>query len=536
MSIIQEAFDARNKKINKIEKLKDIKTSAQALEELKEYAKQGYDSIKDEDLAYYFKCFGLFDKRKENGKNQFMIRVRIPGGQLTSTQAKVLGEVSRDYCENSLDLTTRMQVEIRYIKIENVPTILEKLNSVGLSTYQTGIDNLRNILTDPLDGVAKDCIIESMPILKELQEIFFLQEEWIGKLPRKFNTAISGSKSNRCNILGHDCCFYLASKDGVYGFNVALGGKVGVVASDADIFLKDKEEVKNFFTALIKVFKKYGFRDNRNKNRLHFLIEAIGMDELISEVKKEAKQDFTSAGKNEVDSYMFNSTLGYQVQKDETNSIHSVVSAGVFSGTSMIEAAVLSLKYGSGDIRITYEQNIFILGVSDDKKAKCLNSDFFTTHKNINTPYINNLITCIGIKNCQYGIIETKGISKEMCEYLAKEVPLNKDEVVRLYWSSCIKGCGIDSLGDIGFQGSKFKNEEKQMVHGVNITLGGKMTSQTEEGRLLFKSISIEDAKIKMKNLITIYKNEKLENESFESFDTRVLEHLSIEQIQQRLI
>lgn len=531
MNILIEAKEARNKKINQIERIKDTKTMAQAMEDLKSYASLGHKNITKEDLSYYFKCFGVFDKKKENGENSFMIRVRIAGGQLNTIQARVLGEVSRDYCKNSLDLTTRMQVELRYITIEYLPLVLEKLDEVGLSTYQTGIDNIRNILTDPLDAVATDCEINSMPILKELQEVFFKQDEWIGKLPRKFNTAISGSLSNRCNILGHDCCFYLAKKSGEYGFNVALGGKVGVVATKADIFLKNSEEVVLFFSSLIKIFKEYGFRDNRNKNRLHFLIEAIGLDELIKAIKVESKEEFQHAGEEIINTKMFNSTDGFVKLKDNTNAIHSIITAGVFNGVDMIRLAYLSDEYGSGNIRLTYEQNLFILGVKDDKKEELLSNSFFTTHKNINTPYINNLITCIGSKNCQYGIIETKGISKEICEYLNSKVALEKDEVVRLYWSGCIKGCGLNDLGDIGFQGVKFKNEAKEMVYGVNITLGGKMTHETEEGRLIYSKISIEDAKYKLKNLMNMYKNQKLKNESFELFESRVLSKLSVEEI-----
>ena len=199
----------------------------------------------------------------------------------------------------------------------------------------------------------------------------------------------------------------------------------------------------------------------------------------------------------------------------------------------MIRLAYLSDEYGTGNIRLTYEQNLFILGVSDDKKDELLNNRFFVTHKNIDTPYINNLITCIGSKNCQYGIIETKGISKEICEYLNSEVALEKDEVVRLYWSGCIKGCGLNDLGDIGFQGVKFKNDAKEMVYGVNITLGGKMTQDTKEGRLIYNKISIEDAKIKIKNLMNIYKKEKLDGETFEAFDSRILSKLSVEEIRE---
>ncbi|MEA1954129.1 MAG: ferredoxin--nitrite reductase, partial [Campylobacterota bacterium] len=226
------------------------------------------------------------------------------------------------------------------------------------------------------------------------------------------------------------------------------------------------------------------------------------------------------------------STDGFIKLQDSTNAIHSIVTAGVFNGVDMIRLAYLSDEYGSGDIRLTYEQNIFILGVSDEQKEELINNHFFVTHKNINTPYINNLITCIGSKNCQYGIIETKGISKEICEYLNSEVALEKDEVVRLYWSGCIKGCGLNDLGDIGFQGVKFKNEAKEMVYGVNITLGGKMTHDTLEGREIYSKISIDDAKIKLKNLMNIYKSKKLDAESFEAFESRVLSKLSVEEIE----
>ena len=202
MNILIDAKETRNKKLNQIEKIKNTKTIKKAMEDLKSYASLGYKNITKEDFNFYFKCFGIFDKKKENGENSFMIRVRIAGGQLNSIQARVLGEVSRDYCKNSLDLTTRMQVELRYITIEYLPLVLEKLEEVGISTYQTGSDNIRNNLTDPLDGVATDCMIESIPILKELQEVFFRQDEWIGTLPRKFNTAISRSLSNRCIYWG----------------------------------------------------------------------------------------------------------------------------------------------------------------------------------------------------------------------------------------------------------------------------------------------------------------------------------------------
>jgi len=533
MQKLIKANEARSKKINKIEKIKDTKSISQAMEDLKTYASLGYDAISKEDFAYYFKCFGVFDKSKENGKNSFMIRVRIAGGQLYANQARVLGEVARDYGKNNIDITTRMQVELRYLTIEDLPIVLEKLDSVGLSTYQTGIDNIRNILTDPLDGVACDNIIESMPILNELQKTFFKVEEDIGKLPRKFNTAISGSLANRCNIIGHDCCFYLAQKDSSYGFNVALGGKVGEVAEKADVFLKDSDEVVLFFTHLVKIFKAYGFRDNRTKNRLFFLIKEVGMDALIEAIEESASYTFATAGEEVLEREMFNANDGSIVQKNGSCAMHMVIPAGLFKGTAMIKVAKLAQSCGDGRIRITYEQNLFILGVKD--KEVCLSADIFREYKNIDTPYINNLITCIGQTNCQYGVINTKSTGKALSAYLDKEVKLPNDAVVRLYFSGCLKGCGLNGLADIGFEGTKAKDAKGNICEGVHITLGGKMTKETKEGRILFKKAPLEDAKTYVKSLMLMYRDEREEGESFEAYDDRVLSLLSVDEIVERI-
>jgi len=115
----------------------------------------------------------------------------------------------------------------------------------------------------PLDGLAYDNIIEVKPIVDKFQEMTIENPEWISVLPRKFNTGILGSLSNSCNIYGHDCCFVLANKNGQFGFNIYLGAKVGVQAIDADLFVT-AERAPNLRCSLLEVFKKFGYRDNKN--------------------------------------------------------------------------------------------------------------------------------------------------------------------------------------------------------------------------------------------------------------------------------
>ncbi|MEA2072889.1 MAG: ferredoxin--nitrite reductase, partial [Campylobacterota bacterium] len=343
MQKLQEAYVARSKKINKIEVVKNSKTPKEAYAKLEEYAANGFDSVPEEDKAYFLKCFGVFYRPATPEK--FMIRVRVPGGFMSSEQALALGECAKEYGEDYIDLTTRQQCELRYLTLESLPIIIKKLDAVGVTTFQTGVDNFRGIVSDPFDDMAFDNVLPAHKTLLKIQEKFLYSEDWISTLPRKFNTSITGNLSNRCNVYAHDCCFVLAQKDGVFGYNMYLGGKVGVIAKSADIFLKNEEEVLEAFSSISDLFKRYGFRDNRNKNRLHFLIEAVGMKEMASAIRENAGIEFAPAGETMTRGDYVEPDHGKVPLRDGTTGIHVVVPSGIFSGTAMESAGVLAQKY-----------------------------------------------------------------------------------------------------------------------------------------------------------------------------------------------
>ncbi|MEA3522558.1 MAG: ferredoxin--nitrite reductase [Campylobacterota bacterium] len=519
MSALQLAFEARNKKQNKIEKIKELKTPKEAFTQLEVYAKEGYDSIPKEDLSYFLKCFGIYDRPAT--PKQFMIRVRIPGGQLSFEQAIVVGELARDYGNDYIDITTRMQVEFRYLDIENIPTIFKKLESVGISSYQTGVDNFRNILNDPLDEKAFDNILPSQRLLNKIQSIFLQDYEWISALPRKFNTGITGSIANRSNVYGQDCALVLAQKEGRFGYNLYLGGKVGRIAKSADIFLKDEDEVLAMYKTLISLFRDFGFRDNRNKNRLHFLVEAVGMQAMADAIRSHAGIDFARAGETMTKMDNNDPDQGRVQLKDGTFALHVVIPSGIFSGCRMIEVAKLSKQYGSGEIRLDVEQSLYIMGVANDTIESLLKESFFETFKSVNTPYFNHMIACAGTEHCPFGVIPNKPDAIEMSQYLSDVVPLEEGRV-RMYWSACVKGCGIHGVGDIGFEGCKAKvNGETEF--GVHISIGGKLTGEGEEGYSVIKSAPLRYAKYYVQSLMLEYRRLKKPQESFEQFHERVL-------------
>jgi len=516
VDILEKALQNRSKKINKVEVTKALKMPIEVHQRLQDIANGGYDALAKEDSAYFLKCFGLFDKGED-----FMLRIRIPAGQLDYAQAMRIAEVAKNYGNDYIDITTRMQIELRYLKIENIAKILAELYEVGLSTFQTGVDNLRNIVTDPLDGIAYDNIIETMPLIQKLQDIFIEKEEWISVLPRKFNTAILGSLSNSCNIFGHDCCFVLAQKEGIFGFNIYLGARVGVQALDANIFVTIKE-VPTFFEALITLFKNYGYRDNRNKNRLIFLIRDIGMENLTNAIKKEAKCDFDTAGITMVQSQSTALGANKVLGKEGKFNYKIVVPSGIFSGTDLMRTAKIAESFGSGDIRLTYDQNIYIINIQSKDIDLVKQCEFISSYAKFNTLYFNDMIACAGTATCTFGVIPNKPDAIEMANFLSREVPI-ENASIRMNWSACPKGCGVHGIADIGLEGCIAKDSEGNRVDGVHIFLGGKITREAKEAHILHKSLPIPEAKHHIKYLLKVYASYKLRGETYEAFDDRFL-------------
>jgi len=432
-----------------------------------------------------------------------------------------IGEVAQQYGNDYIDITTRMQVELRYLKIEDIATVLHALKEVGISTFQTGVDNPRNIVTDPLDGIAYDNIIESKPIVDALQEIIIEKPEWISALPRKFNTGVLGSLSNSCNIFGHDCNFVLAQKDGIFGFNVYLGARVGVQAKDANLFVT-KEEVPAFFTALLTVFKNYGYRDNRNKNRLHFLLQDVGIKAFVEAVRSEAGMDFAPAGVTMVQSQNIALGANRVLLRDGTFAYKLIVPSGIFSGTDMIEAAKTATAYGSGDIRLSYDQNLFIIQIPQEKCDAFEQCEIVSKYAQYNNLYFADMIACAGTVTCSYGVIPNKPDAIEMAHFLNAEVAIPNANV-RMNWSACPKGCGVHGIADIGFEGCKAKDAEGNRVDGVHLFLGGKITREAKEAHTLHKSLPITEAKHHVKYLLKTYAAHKQRAETFEAFETRFL-------------
>ncbi|MEW5832287.1 MAG: ferredoxin--nitrite reductase [Campylobacterota bacterium] len=522
MTSLQQASAARSAKKHKTEVIKETFSAQEAWNRLLGYAKSGYASITDEDKDFVLKSFGVFDRPAT--PERFMIRVRIAGGALNIAQAMAIAYVAKTFGNDYIDLTTRQQIELRYMKIEDIPEALGLLEGVGLTSYQTGVDNFRNILIDPLDGLAADNLISCRPMMEEIQSIFLKNPEWITTLPRKFNIGINGSLSNRCNIFGQDFALSLAEKGGVYGFNLYLGGRVGCLAQDADMFVLPTEAAE-VFEAVAILFKTYGFRDNRNKNRLKFLIDAVGMGEFRAAIEEQLGRSFPSSGIGLADKeggdHYGSVTLNYG-----RKALYVPVPSGVFSGTDLFEAARIA-ESQNGAIRLTIEQNLILTGIRDETGA--LASPLFIKFPNRPSPYMANLIACAGSEHCPFGVIPGKPDAIRMGEYLSREVPIENAKV-RFYWSACIKGCGVHGAGDLGFVGCKVAREGKTAL-GVDLFLGGSLTSDEGEAELFLKGLLLDEAPAYIAEWMKLYRDLRIGDESLEHFIRRLRHHYEIGEI-----
>ena len=407
-------------KLNSLEKLKLKKQPAVYLQDIDTLDLKNLD----EEDRFYLKNIGIYNFKVT--PDFCMIRVRISAGDVLLNQLEQVLEISKKY-NTKLLLTVRGQIEFHNIKIEDVFKVYQEINLAGFTSYQTLNDNIRNIISDPLDGVAISNKIEVNLIVKEIESIFLKKDEHIGTLPKKLNIAISGNSSNITPFFNNDIYFALAIKDNNYGFNIYLAGKNSSIAISTDVFVK-KEEVKAITQAIIEAFNKYGLRETRNKTRLFNLIEKIGIEEFKKYIQEFYKKEFIKAGKTLIEKENYKDFIPI---KDDKYCFKYQTNFGKIN-ISEISSIIDFVKNKNLKIRFGNDQNIYIIGLED---------------KNI--PFTNkqgssNIIACAGSKYCFFSIFDVKEKSYEL------DIKKLERYKITLGYSGCLKGCGKHRFSDIG--------------------------------------------------------------------------------------
>lgn len=507
-SFLPEDAKLRGAGGNPIEKIKQEKDATSAFVDIYEYAKKiregvlTWEEVEKADLDTRIKYVGMLHRNKRT-PGQFMMRLKVPNGIVNSDQMRFYADSVEKYGEDFgvVDITTRQNIQLRGIKIEDAPDIIDGLHARNQTSFQSALDNVRNMVGSPLAGIDDKELVDTRELCNALNDLVSLDPVsgtrgnpmW-GNLPRKFNVAISGSRDDYAHTHINDIGLIPTphATTGEMGFNVVLGGYMSIkrVAESIDSNMwipADRNSVVTFTEAVLRIFRDEGERKDRQKARLMWLVEKYGVESFKSKVIEEVEsynRGVKVHDRQPVDTSPFErrSLLGVhkQPQKGKCR-VGFLVPSGRLSQKECRNVADIADKYSNGEIRLTVEQNIILPNVDEEKVAELLNEPAFgpDSRFKVNPGKIEgNVVSCTGAQFCSLALIETKCNAENIAKKLEKLVEVPKD--VRIHWTGCPNSCGQVQLADIGIMGAPAKKKDPETgksmaVPGCKIFVGGRI-------------------------------------------------------------
>ena len=451
-----------------------------------------------EEERFYLKNYGIYNIKLTPEK--FMLRIRIAAGRIIHQKLYTLVQLVKRF-DLELLITARAQLELHGLRACNIMEVWELLANEKITTLQTLTDNFRNIVTDPYDGVDASSKIETYGLIQQMQDIFLNQPEWMGMLPRKFNTAICGTKTTHTHFFGNDLFFALARKEEQWGFNLFLGGKNSEVAQDANIFVV-AEDVPRMFEAVAKAYKTYGLRGTRSKTRLFHLLEERGVKTFVKHITEFYPKEIVSRGELQM------GKTSFSAYKKLSNGTYAYCYQSRFGKLDVeaLEEVLLYAKEKELEIRVGVDQNLHLFGLKEKHVP-------FQTIQGA-----SNVAACAGSHYCALSLWDIKSD----VVYL----PLEKIEKYQLQvgFSGCLKGCGRHYHCDIGLVGLR-TNSFGETQKAARVYLGGKYSTCGTAARLIFTVVPL----VHLKRLIEVIieEFEASGQSDFEIFSQNYLNPLS---------
>jgi sulfite reductase (ferredoxin) len=496
------------------------------------YAFRGFDSIDPSDLRGRMRWWGLYTQRKpgigggltgslepeELDDKYFMMRVRIDGGRLTSEQLRCIAGVSTDFARDTADVTDRQNVQLHWIRIEDVPEIWRRLEAVGLSTTEACGDTPRVILGCPLAGDDANEALDGTEAIAEVVRRHIGSPEF-SNLPRKFKTAISGC-ADHCTIHEINDVSFVGipeGPDGSAGYDLWVGGGLSTnpkLAVRLGTFVTP-EQLPDVWAGVVSIFRDYGYRRSRTRARLKFLVSDWGPERFREVLETEylgyklpdGPAPATPRSKRR-------DHVGITELRDGTFAVGFAPRAGRVSGKVLGEIAELADQFGSGQIRTTTEQKMIIVGVTDvDGLAAELESRDLQVRP---SSFRRSTMACTGLEFCKLAIVETKARASELIDELERRMP-DFDEPIGINVNGCPNACARFQVADIGLKGSLIGGEE-----GFQIHLGGSMGVEAALGRKV-RGLKVTAADLPdfVERILRSYQANRDEGESFASWSRR---------------
>lgn len=464
-----------DQKINKNEKAKLKKDGLDVFDDLPELVKHPFADV-DKSYYMYFKYAGLTpQKPQKDGK--FMVRIKIPGGVINLTQAKMLAHVAQTFGEDILNLTTRQGINLHNVMFADLPDLFAQLNSVGLTTQGAEGDITRNIVDNPLSGIDKDELFDTRPTVLEVQRRLQGNRDY-SNLPRKMKVSISSSIHNAGNAEINDLGFLPATKEihgkTLKGFNVKIGGGLGALpflGLAMNIFVTP-EQVPDLTETVIGLYRDYGYRGNRGHARLKFLIQDWGVAKFEAKLRAQMPT-LLAAGTSAVVDWSDGTALGVHEQAQKG---YSYVGASVTDGRLTVAEfnrfIALVEKYGKDEIRFDHSQNI-ILPWIETKNIQAVTADpVFKKHSYLANQISDFGTVCTGATYCNFANTFTKETFGPLVNQLDHKFP-NFINPPHITMTGCPNGCAHRSIADIGLEGTRGKIGAGDHVEAFKVSIGG---------------------------------------------------------------
>ncbi|GAB4081672.1 nitrite/sulfite reductase [Modestobacter muralis] len=465
------------------------------------YSKAGFDSIDPGDLRGRMRWFGLYTQRAQGipgGKTAvlepeeledryFMLRARIDGGQLSSDQLRVLASISTDFGRDVADVTDRQNIQYHWIRIEDVPEIWDRLESVGLSTMEACGDTPRTMLNCPLAGVLADEVIDATGVIAETVEQYVGSPEF-SNLPRKFKTSMSGCVDHCTGHEINDLSFVgVVNADGEAGYDVWVGGGLSTnpkLAVRLGVFVRP-DQVSDVWAGVCSVFRDYGYRRSRTQARLKFLLADWGPEKFRQVLQDEYLHEPLPDGPAPAPAaHDQRDHVGVSKQRDGRNVLGFALRTGRVSGTLLTQVAELADRYAQGRIRTTAQQKLAILDVADDQ-VEPLIAELDALDLQVRpSAFRRGTMACTGLEFCKLAIVETKAHAQELFTELEARLP-DFDEPIAINVNGCPNACARFQTADIGFKGMIVTNAAGESVEGFQVHLGGHLGIEATFGRKL---------------------------------------------------
>ena len=476
--------------LSKIEQAKAELCGLELAPRLEQLGREGWEALDEATLTIQLKWLGIFFRPVTPGR--FMVRLRLPNGVISAEQLELLAETI-DRCgeHGSADITTRQNLQLRGLLLEDMAPLMVALEAMGLTSRQSGHDNPRNITGNPLAGIDPDEIVDTRPLVLAIQARL-LGPTGPRNLPRKFNVAVGGAPDSF--LLHNDLAFLPAVHNGELGFTVLVGGFFSAQRNELAIPLGlwlRAEQLADFTLALLCHFERHGNRQQRSKSRLMYLIDQLG----IAAYRAELVEAFAEPVLPHDGSHLVNraprSGLGVHAQKQQ--GLHWLglhVPMGRLDAASMLELAGLARTYGSGELRLTEAQNALIVDVPGDRLKALLAEPLLQRFRPEPSTLQAEAVSCTGSAYCSFALIPTKGAAQQVLEELERRIEL--PEAVRMHWTGCPNACGQPYMGQIGLMGAKVR-KDGQMVEAAKIFLGGSMGAEPKLAELHEKGVPLSD-------------------------------------------